>query len=134
MWHHGDKLAQAMKLDLIAQTVTNTGRPWTKGISPGASLPTGDDFVLKRTYSDRGHHVIIAPTRHKLKSFPPEQDPPHAQWFKQQLVPSLYEAGEIRVGIVEGDTVVFRVHTMPHPRHTQETVTLLRRIMGVPYE
>lgn len=104
---HAYKLPLLARLDRIAQECTNTARPKTLPIKSGADLtPFVDRYVIKRSHSCGGDHVNVI-----RGDFIMDWDRrPGTVYFLQELVPAL-RLGEIRVGVVDGCTIAFRVFT-----------------------
>jgi hypothetical protein len=116
-----NKLELTANLETIASGTTNTRRPLVTMVSDdviqeGHLPPELTHFVLKRTHSETGNHVIqpdVDPEeRHRLLSEPISI--PEAQWFMQSHVKYLLDAGEIRMFFV-GLKNIYNVHTIKDP-------------------
>ncbi|PVF91338.1 hypothetical protein CPB86DRAFT_878579 [Serendipita vermifera] len=132
-WQHGDKWLQVQRLEQIAREITLTPRPLSCLIDKG-SFPTGSSIVVKRTYSDRSNHVVVGPQKKDVNRCK-RDTPAHTMWFQQDLVESLIQIGEMRVGVTEGSQIVFRTHTRPNQDKTMdfEDTQRLGKIQGRKY-
>jgi hypothetical protein len=102
------KLHLVQNLDRIAARM-KTIRPITQQLVEGQPL-TGD-FVIKRTHSDSGQHVLLPgdPNRNWLY-LRRNRDVPESCWFGQSMVATLRNTGEWRVIIMDGK-IICTFHT-----------------------
>jgi hypothetical protein len=74
--------------------------------------PIPDHFVVKRTHSETGHHVLLPDMDDDSKQARLREpvDIAEARWFLQSASSLLKEAGEIRIFFV-GLKIIYKVHT-----------------------
>jgi hypothetical protein len=84
-----------MKLDWIANVVTQTKRPGSILLEGDAKPPQG--WLVKREHSDGARHVKFPKTRKDVVDF----DRGSYRWIGQQMAPLLRKWGEYRVIFVD---------------------------------
>jgi hypothetical protein len=97
-------------LDQVAKETTKTARPWTRRLTPESEVPPGS--VVKREFSDCGHHVLFHPTNANGSGWWKDKtrsDKTLHRWLVQKGEP-LLKNGEWRIFFV-GGLPVYRIWT-----------------------
>lgn len=134
-----NKVELSANLDAVASETTNTPRPklhLVTSIADSAGrrkyhIPDQfpEYFVIKRTHSEVGAHVLLPDIEDGIKKVKVHQpiDIPDAQWFMQSWAHFIREAGEIRMFFV-GMTHVYSVHTVKKPGDSDLTFVYVETV------
>ncbi|GLB45426.1 hypothetical protein LshimejAT787_3700070 [Lyophyllum shimeji] len=106
------KIQTESDLDHIAQSVTNTMRPFWTDVPPNEG-----HFVAKRTHSADSNHVVEYTPGMVLQNAPP------AKWFFQRWNPLITSVGEVKVTVVNQRRVLGRVLCKPIERNNDAITT-----------